>query len=167
MAARRLFISFFTDDCEPGFTPLGQPFSRVAVVQSSCLVPPFLDSLVRRPFARCCPLPHQTFARMKEAAAMKGVQKGSAYLSTHPADDERIAKQKEWMDSALQVAEARMEQCMTYCLNKGQKHKSNMQILKRDEEGINRYECHWESNGSHQTSVRLGLTYAIFTSILQ
>ena len=46
---------------------------------------------------------HQTFRRMEALGKQKGVKKGSVYLSTHPADDERIAKQKEWMDSAIQV----------------------------------------------------------------
>lgn len=40
---------------------------------------------------------------MEAMTKKKGVSKGPAYLSTHPADDERIAKQNEWMDSALQV----------------------------------------------------------------
>lgn len=40
---------------------------------------------------------------MEALGKQKGVKKGSVYLSTHPADDERIAKQKEWMDSAIQV----------------------------------------------------------------
>ena len=40
---------------------------------------------------------------MEAMAKKKGIKKGSAYLSTHPADDERIAKQNEWMDTAIQV----------------------------------------------------------------
>lgn len=41
---------------------------------------------------------------MEALGKRNGVKKGSVYLSTHPAGDERIAKQKEWMDSALQVS---------------------------------------------------------------
>lgn len=44
----------------------------------------------------------QTFERMKEAH--KGHAKPPVYLSTHPNDDERIRRQKEWMDSALTVS---------------------------------------------------------------
>ena len=40
---------------------------------------------------------------MKAEQAKRGVSKGSPYLSTHPADDDRIAKQEEWMDAAVQV----------------------------------------------------------------
>lgn len=40
---------------------------------------------------------------MKAEQKKRGVSKGSPYLSTHPADDDRIAKQEEWMDAALQV----------------------------------------------------------------
>eukprot|EP00904_Undaria_pinnatifida_P004708 jgi/Undpi1/14238/HiC_scaffold_9.g03887.m1 len=56
--------------------------------------------------AKACFDPHEmpkTFRRMKAEAKRRGVSKGSAYLSTHPADDDRIAKQEEWMDSALQT----------------------------------------------------------------
>ncbi|CAM9336463.1 unnamed protein product, partial [Ascophyllum nodosum] len=47
----------------------------------------------------------ETFARMNATAKKKRIMKGPAYLSTHPADEERIAKQREWMDSALQTRE--------------------------------------------------------------
>lgn len=47
--------------------------------------------------------PPQTFRRMKAEGKKRGVSKGSPYLSTHPADDDRIAKQEEWMDAAVQV----------------------------------------------------------------
>ncbi|CAM9300210.1 unnamed protein product [Laminaria digitata] len=56
--------------------------------------------------AKACFDPHEmplTFGRMKALGEKRGVSKGSSYLSTHPADDERIAKQNEWMDSAVQT----------------------------------------------------------------
>ncbi|CAN0288853.1 unnamed protein product [Pylaiella littoralis] len=58
--------------------------------------------------SKACFDPHEmplTFGRMEAMTKKKGVSKGPAYLSTHPADDERIAKQNEWMDSALQTRE--------------------------------------------------------------
>ncbi|CAN0395624.1 unnamed protein product, partial [Ectocarpus sp. 8 AP-2014] len=56
--------------------------------------------------SKACFDPHEmpeTFGRMEATTKEKGISKGPAYLSTHPADAERIAKQKEWMDSAIQV----------------------------------------------------------------
>lgn len=56
--------------------------------------------------AKACFDPHEmprTFTRMKAEQKKRGVSKGSPYLSTHPADDDRIAKQEEWMDAALQT----------------------------------------------------------------
>ncbi|CBJ29012.1 metallopeptidase Oma1 [Ectocarpus siliculosus] len=56
--------------------------------------------------SKACFDPHEmpeTFGRMEATTKEKGISKGPAYLSTHPADAERIAKQKEWMDSAIQT----------------------------------------------------------------
>lgn len=39
--------------------------------------------------------------------ANKDMAKGPAYISTHPSDDERIAKQMEWMFHAEQVSRYR------------------------------------------------------------
>lgn len=56
--------------------------------------------------AKACFDPHEmpkTFARMRDANKQKA--RTPAYASTHPTDDERIAKQTEWMDSAEQEYE--------------------------------------------------------------
>ncbi|CAM9503141.1 unnamed protein product [Ectocarpus fasciculatus] len=58
--------------------------------------------------SKACFDPHEmpeTFARMEATEKKKGISKAPAYLSTHPAGAERIAKQKEWMDSAVQTRE--------------------------------------------------------------
>lgn len=52
-------------------------------------------------FRNCVRRSEQTFGRMREANKNKA--QTPAYASTHPTDDERIAKQTEWMDSAQQV----------------------------------------------------------------
>ncbi|CAB1121175.1 unnamed protein product [Ectocarpus sp. CCAP 1310/34] len=56
--------------------------------------------------SKACFDPHEmpeTFGRMEARTKKMGISKGPAYMSTHPADAERIAKQREWMVSAIQT----------------------------------------------------------------
>lgn len=77
----------------------------------------------------------QTFGRMEATTEKKGISKEPAYLSTHPADAERIAKQKEWMDSAIQVL--LLSACLPACLPSIRFIAENLVVRFRLDPGVN------------------------------